>query len=71
MTKLITNDEIKQVDEIVKLLDGLIKHEDGDKIKDIIPKIELLDSLVDRLKVIQSGKLTHGFCPCCGKSEEN
>ena len=71
MSKLITNDEQAQVDEIVKLLDGLIKHEDGDKIKDVVPKIELLDSLVDRLKVIQSGKLTHGFCPCCGKSEEN
>ena len=71
MSKLITNDEIEQVDEIVKLLDGLIKHEDGDKIKDVVPKIELLDSLVDRLKVIQSGKLTHGFCPCCGKREEN
>mgnify|MGYP003472588535 CR=1 len=70
-SKLITNDEQAQVDEIVKLLDGLIKHEDGDKIKDVVPKIELLDSLVDRLKVIQSGKLTHGFCPCCGKSEEN
>lgn len=71
MNKLIYDEEIEQVDEIVKLLDGLIKHEDGDKIKDVVPKIELLDSLVDRLKVIQSGKLPHGFCPCCGKSEEN
>lgn len=56
MTKLIYDDEIEQVNEIVSILDGLIKHEDGDKIKDIIPKIELLDSLVERLKVIQSEK---------------
>jgi hypothetical protein len=56
MSKLIYDDEIEQVDEIVKILDGLIKHEDGDKIKDIIPKIELLDSLVERLKVLQNTK---------------
>ena len=59
MSKLIYDDEIEQVDEIVKILDGLIKHEDGDKIKDIIPKIELLDSLVERLKVLQSEKLNN------------
>lgn len=59
MSKLIYDDEIEQVDEIVKILDGLIKHEDGDKIKDIIPKIELLDSLVERLKAIQSEKLNN------------
>lgn len=56
MSKLIYDDEIEQVNEIVSILDGLIKHEDGDKIKDIIPKIELLDSLVERLKVLQSEK---------------
>lgn len=56
MNKLIYDDEIEQVNEIVSILDGLIKHEDGDKIKDIIPKIELLDSLVERLKVLQSEK---------------
>jgi len=69
MNKLIYDNEIDEVNEIALILNGLIKYEDGDKIKDIIPKIELLDSLVDRLKVIQSGKLTHGFCPCCGKRE--
>ena len=56
MSKLIYDEQIEQVDEIVKILDGLIKHEDGDKIKDIIPKIELLDSLVERLKAIQNTK---------------
>lgn len=56
MSKLIYDDEIEQVNEIVSILDGLIKHEDGDKIKDIIPKIELLDSLVERLKAIQNTK---------------
>jgi hypothetical protein len=56
MSKLIYDDEIEQVNEIVSILDGLIKHEDGDKIKDIIPKIELLDSLVERLKVLQNTK---------------
>jgi hypothetical protein len=59
MSKLIYDDEIEQVNEIVSILDGLIKHEDGDKIKDIIPKIELLDSLVERLKVLQSEKLNN------------
>jgi hypothetical protein len=69
MNKLIYDNEIDEVNEIALILDGLIKHEDKDKINGIISKIELLDSLVDRLKVIQSGKLTHGFCPCCGKRE--
>jgi hypothetical protein len=59
MSKLIYDDEIEQVNEIVSILDGLIKHEDGDKIKDIIPKIELLDSLVERLKVLQNTKLNN------------
>jgi hypothetical protein len=69
MNKLIYDNEIDEVNEIALILDGLIKHEDKDKINNLILKIELLDSLVDRLKVIQSSKLTHGFCPCCGKRE--
>jgi hypothetical protein len=69
MNKLIYDNEIDEVNEIALILDGLIRHEDKDKINNLISKIELLDSLVDRLKVVQSGKLTHGFCPCCGKRE--
>jgi hypothetical protein len=69
MNKLIYDNEIDEVNEIALILDGLIKHEGKDKINNLISKIELLDSLVDRLKVVQSGKLTHGFCPCCGKRE--